>query len=173
MSWDSLKGLARMAKRGQGQLAGSRVSQEMRLPCRWRGDFRDQGWHFPASVSQARGASSHKDSSKHLAVKTMDDYDMDTSNPVQGHSKWSGSTAPRGLEWQAVSAHPGNCPTTHPVAHNRGKDIPSSHIPDTGYHLINHGPHSHPTVLQLLVGGGGARGHLYQAASSQTLHLFS
>lgn len=29
MSWDSLLSLARMTKRGQGQLAGSRVSQEM------------------------------------------------------------------------------------------------------------------------------------------------
>lgn len=95
MSWDSLKRLARMTKRGQGQLAGSTVSWEMRLPCRGKGGSRDQLWHFPASVSQPQefmatgierkkereGGSSfgflmytkhegntHKDSSKHLAV---------------------------------------------------------------------------------------------------------
>lgn len=83
-----------------------------------------------------------------MGHSNMDTSHVDISNPVQGHSEWSGSTAPTGLRVSS-SAHPGNCPATYPMAHNRHPHPDT--FPNTGYHLINPGPHSHPNlVLQLL-----------------------
>lgn len=55
MSWDSLKRLARMTKRGQRELAGSRVSQEMR-GYRGRGGFKTKSGTFQPQFPSFRGS---------------------------------------------------------------------------------------------------------------------